>query len=194
MTTFSETLKGWVLQEVIEDKRARLALGVIGFALATAFGAQVAVRLPWTPVPVTLQPLFVVLAGVYLGPRLGAMSIAAYVSVGALGAPIFSGGGAGFAWLLGPTGGYLLAAPAAAFVAGAVVGRERDALRTLAGLTAGVLTMYIGGVSQLLAVTGQGLAEAVALGVTPFVVGDVTKVLFAFFVVMSTKWTSRERG
>jgi len=193
MITFAETLRGWAVQEVVEDRRARMMIGGVAFALATAFGAQVAVPLPWTPVPVTLQPLFVILAGVMLGPRVGAVAMAAYVGVGALGAPVFSNGGAGLPWLLGPTGGYLLAVPAAAFVAGSVAGRQGAAFRTLAGLALGVATMYVGGVSQLLVVTGQELGAVLAMGVVPFLVGDVTKILLAFFVVRSAKWTSTGR-
>jgi biotin transport system substrate-specific component len=193
MITFAETLRGWAVQEVVEDRRARMMIGGVAFALATAFGAQVAVPLPWTPVPVTLQPLFVILAGVMLGPRVGAVAMAAYVGVGALGAPVFSNGGAGLPWLLGPTGGYLLAVPAAAFVAGSVAGRQGAAVRTLAGLALGVATMYVGGVSQLLVVTGQELDAVLAMGVVPFLVGDVMKILLAFFVVRSAKWTSTGR-
>lgn len=194
MSTLTQTLKGWAFQEVVEDRRARLAIGVVAFALATAFGAQVAVKLPWTVVPMTLQPLFVILAGVVLGPRPGALAMAAYVAVGALGAPVFSNGGAGLPWLLGPTGGYLFAAPAAAFVAGFVAGRERPALRTFAGLTLGVVTMYAGGVSQLLILSGQSLGAVLAMGVAPFLIGDATKIVLAFFVVRSAKWTSPGRS
>ena len=190
MSTFTETLRGWAFQEVVHDRRARIAIGVMAFALVTAFGAQVAVRLPWTPVPVTLQPLFVILAGVVLGPRRGAFAMALYVGVGALGAPVFANGGAGLPWLLGPTGGYLLAAPAAAFVAGFVSGSDKGVLRTLCGLTLGVATMYLGGVAQLLVVSGQDLGSVLAMGVVPFLIGDVTKILLAFFVVRSSKWTT----
>src|SRR5690606_20889760 len=126
-------------------------------------------------------PLFVVLAGVVLGPRLGALAIATYVSIGAAGAPVFSNGGAGLPWLLGPTGGYLLAMPAAAWVAGRIAGREGRAARTLAGLALGIATIYAGGVSQLVLLGGASLGQAVALGVAPFLAGDVTKVLLAFF-------------
>jgi biotin transport system substrate-specific component len=196
MSSFTDSLRTRALQPVVEDRRASRALGVVAFALMTAFSAQVAVVLPWTPVPVTLQPLFVVLAGVLLGARAGALAMAAYVVVGALGAPVFSSGGAGLPWLLGPTGGYLLAAPAAAFVAGAVAGRSRDvgaaaALRLLAGLTLGIATMYAGGVLQLAGLTGRGLGEALALGAVPFVVGDATKIAFAFFTVLSLRGLRR---
>lgn len=185
MSTITETLKSWVSQDVADDRRARIAIGVIIFAVAAAFGAQVAVRLPWTPVPVTLQPLLVILAGAVLGPRAGALSMAAYVSIGALGAPVFANGGAGLPWLLGPTGGYLLAAPAAAFVAGVVAGDGSKSLRLAAGLTLGVVTMYAGGVTQLLALTGQGFGHVLSVGVVPFFVGDVTKIVLAFFLVRS---------
>lgn len=193
MSTFSETLRTLAVEEVVEDRRARAALGVVAFAVATAFSAQVAVWLPWTAVPVTLQPLFVILAGTLLGPRLGALSMGAYVVAGAMGAPVFASGGAGLPWLLGPTGGYLLAAPVAAFVAGLVAGREGD-LRLLAGLTFGVATMYVGGVAQLAGLTGQGLEATLAAGVVPFLVGDVTKIGLAFFVVRSARWARSKRS
>lgn len=206
MSTFAETLRTLAVREVVEDRRARALLGVVAFAVATALSAQVAVWLPWTPVPVTLQPLFVILAGVLLGPRLGALSMGVYVAVGALGAPIFANGGAGLPWLMGPTGGYLLAAPVGAFVTGAVAesgtvadggtvaSRAGGDLRLLAGLALGVMTMYVGGVAQLAGVTGQSLAVAVAVGVVPFLIGDATKIALAFFVVRSARWTRGRRS
>lgn len=183
MSSRTDSLRSVTWQSRVAGKPVYIALGVIAFVLATAFGAQIAVRLPWTPVPVTFQPLFVVLAGVVLGARAGAIAMVAYVTIGALGAPVFSNGGAGFAWLVGPTGGYLLAAPAAAFAAGIIAGREGTAVRLLTGLTMGTAVMYLGGVSQLAMLTGQGWAAAFALGAVPFLVGDVTKILFAFAVV-----------
>ncbi len=181
MSSVTDTLRSWAAREAVSDPRARRFVALVAFVLATAFGAQVGVRLPWTAVPMTLQPLFVVLAGVVLGPRLGALAIATYVSIGAAGAPVFSNGGAGLPWLLGPTGGYLLAMPAAAWVAGRIAGRDGRVLRTVAGLALGIATIYAGGVSQLVLLGGASLGQAVALGVAPFLVGDVTKVLLAFF-------------
>jgi biotin transport system substrate-specific component len=191
MSNFTETLRTRAALPASVDARGRLAIGVVAFALLTAISAQIAVVLPWTPVPVTLQPLMVVLAGVTLGARGGALAIAAYVTIGALGAPVFSNGAAGLPWLLGPTGGYLLAAPAAAFVAGWVAGAAGHPARLLAGLTLGVVTMYVGGVVQLMGLTGQGLGSALALGAVPFLVGDVTKILFAFFAVLSVRQLRR---
>ena len=190
MNTVTQTLRAWAVQDVVSDPRARRGVALVAFVLATAFGAQVGVRFPWTQVPMTLQPLFVILAGAVLGPRLGAMAMASYVMIGAAGAPVFSNGAAGLPWLLGPTGGYLLAMPAAAFVAGAVAGRSAGAARMLLGLTLGIATIYAGGVSWLLLASGGSLATALSLGVVPFVVGDVTKILIAFFAAKSLRATS----
>ena len=191
MTSFTESLAGRTFHGVVDDQRGRYALGVVAFAVAAAFSAQIAIPLPWTPVPVTLQPLMVILAGAVLGPRLGALAMAAYVTVGALGAPVFSNGGGGLGWLFGPTGGYLLAAPAAAFMTGAISGRETQAWRLLLGLSAGVLAMYTGGVLQLMAFTGQNLGAALTVGAVPFLVGDLTKIGFAFFALIAARTASR---
>jgi len=114
-----------------------------------------------------------------LGPRLGAAAMTTYLMVGAAGMPVFSAGGAGLPWMLGPTGGYLIAAPAAAFVAGWIIARSASVWMTAAGLAAGVATMYVGGVAQLMILTGDSFAQVFAFGVLPFLSGDVTKVLMA---------------
>ncbi|MGH7678442.1 MAG: biotin transporter BioY, partial [Gemmatimonadaceae bacterium] len=83
------------------------AIGVFGFAVALAAASQIAMPIPGTPVPMTLQPLVVVLAGLMLGPKLGAASMVLFLAVGAAGAPVFAPGGApGVLRLIGPTGGY----------------------------------------------------------------------------------------
>src|SRR6059058_2472662 len=96
-------------------------VGVIGFAAAVAAASQIAIPLPFTPVPITLQPMLVVLAGMWLGPRAGASSMMLYLAAGAAGLPVFTPiGAAGIARFVGPTSGYLLAYPVAAYVAGAL--------------------------------------------------------------------------
>ena len=187
MTNFTESLKDYAFQAIGYDVRGRNALGIVTFAVAAAFSAQIAVPLPWTPVPVTLQPMIVILAGAMLGPRLGALAMASYVTVGGMGAPVFSNGGAGLGWLFGPTGGYLLAAPAAAFLVGMIAGRSGQAWRLIAGLVGGVGPMYVGGVLQLMAYTGLDFGTALMAGVVPFVIGDVTKIGFAFFAVLALR-------
>lgn len=187
MSTITSTLRTWARYEVVADRRASLALWVVAFVLATALGAQVAVPVPLTAVPMTLQVLFVILAGALLGPWLGASAMAAYVAIGAVGAPVFSGGGAGLLWLLGPTGGYLIAMPAAAFLTGWIAGRSGSRGRLLAGLVAGVLVIYAGGVSQLAVLTRQSPGALLEAGVLPFLGVDATKVLVAFVLARTIK-------
>lgn len=170
-------LRAILARPVVVSPTARKVVGVVAFAAATAVGAKVALPLPGTPVPFTFGPLFVLLAGALLGARLGAASQALYLAVGLAGAPVFAMGG-GAAYLLGPTGGYLLAYPAAAFVAGALA--SGGAARTLLGLLAGLGVVYAGGLAWL-GVLGS-LTTAVALGVTPFLVADLVKVLLALLV------------
>ena len=187
MSTIVETLRGWALRDVVEDHRSRAGVGVLAFVLATSFGAQVAVPLPWTPVPMTLQPLFVILAGAVMGPRLGATAMAIYLAIGAAGAPVFSNGGFGIPWLLGPTGGYLIATPFAAFLTGTIARPRSTSLTVLAGLTLGVAAMYLGGVSQLFMLTGQDLQTVVGFGVVPFVTGDALKILIAWVALRGVR-------
>lgn len=194
MNTVADTLRVWAAQEVVTGRRAQAGVGVLAFVLAMVFGAQVAVPLPYTPVPMTLQPLFVILAGAVLGPRLGATAMALYLALGAAGAPVFSAGGAGLPWLMGPTGGYLVAMPAAAWIAGTVATRDAGTLRTLAGLTAGVGALYLGGLSQLFLITGQASGELLALAVLPFLVGDATKIILALLLTRTVRKTSLGRS
>jgi biotin transport system substrate-specific component len=170
----------WAREDIVTSRALRRVLGVAIFAMATAFGAKVAIPLPGTPVPFTLQVMCVLLAGSLLGARLGAASQAAYLAAGAIGAPIFAAGG-GLTYLLGPTGGYLLAFPAAAFVVGAVAGRSGTNWRLLAGLVAGVAVIHAGGVAWLSIVSG-GLDQALLLGVTPFLILDVVKVSLVLLI------------
>lgn len=164
---------------------ARLpAIGAFAFALLLAAASQVAIPVHGTPVPITLQPLVVVLAGLVLGPAAAAASMVAYLFAGIAGLPVFSPVGApGLVRLLGPTGGYLLAYPAAAVVAGVLgaPGERRPApafARRVAGAAAGILVLYVGGVAQLAVLTGS-LTRAVELGVPPFIAFDALKAVVA---------------
>jgi len=159
---------------------ARITIvGVVGFALAVAAASQIAIPLPFTPVPITLQPMLVILAGMMLGPIAGATSMLLYLAAGAAGMPVFTPVGApGIARLFGPTGGYLIAYPIAAFISGAIAIRLASVGgRWLAGL-AGIAVIYLGGVTQLAVLSG-GFARAMALGVTPFALLDVAKAFVA---------------
>ena len=150
-------------------------LAVVAFALLTAVGGQIAVPLGATPVPVTLQTLFVLLAGVLLGPAAGASSQLLYLAMGLLGVPIFAMGGAGPAWLLGPTGGYLLAFPAAAALAGLVAGSARGGLRTGVALLLATALIFASGAAWLSVAAETAPGEVFALAVQPFLPGALLK-------------------
>ena len=167
------------------------AIGVVGFAAAVAAASQIAIPLPWTPVPITLQPMLVILAGMLLGPAAGAASMLLYLGAGAAGLPVFTPIGApGLARFFGPTGGYLIAYPAAAYVAGMFTRRATSlAGRWLAGV-AGIAVIYVGGIAQLSLISGS-LAKALQLGVTPFAALDVVKA-FVAAVIAAPRATRRD--
>jgi biotin transport system substrate-specific component len=178
--------------DLVPDRTARRVIAVVAFALATALAAHVRVPVPFTPVPVTLQTMVVILAGAMLGPRLGAASQLTYLGMGIAGLPVFATG-FGLAYLLGPTGGYLLAFPAAAFVAGLVTrpGQSRrlvDAARIVVGLAAAALLILASGAAWLAVMTGDPVG-AITLGLAPFLVGDAIKVALAALIA----WRGRER-
>jgi len=154
-------------------------VGIIGFAAAVGAASQIAIPLPWTPVPITLQPMLVILAGMWLGPVAGAASMLLYLVAGAAGLPVFTPIGApGLARFLGPTGGYLIAYPAAAFVAGSLAARATNlATRWLAAVV-GIAVIYFGGIAQLSVLNGS-VARAVEVGVVPVALLDVVKAFVA---------------
>lgn len=153
-------------------------------AALTAVGGMIAIPVgPFSPVPITLQTMFVLLAGLILGPRGGAMAMVLYMVAGILGLPVFTGGKAGLAVFLGPTGGFLLGfVPAAVFCGFAKKERLLPftvifaycAFATMITLTLGTL--------QLAAVLQVSLSKAVAVGVVPFLPGAIVKCLGATFI------------
>jgi biotin transport system substrate-specific component len=146
------------------------------FVVFTAVAAQLAVRLPWTPVPVTLQTLFVLLAGIALGPRDGFYAMMTYLALGAAGAPVFAGLTFGPAVLTGPTGGYLFMFPVAAMLTGAVsrsLGKGRPAV--MAACLAGSASILLGGTAYLWLLSGQALGGVLSMAVLPFVVAELVK-------------------
>ena len=155
------------------------AVGVVGFAAALAAASQVAVPIPGTAVPFTLQPFVVLLAGLWLGPAAGAASMMLYIAAGVAGLPVWSPFGApGAARLLGPTGGYILAWPVAAFLTGWVARRVPSLAGRIGAAVLGMLVILAGGLAQLTALTGSASA-AMAAGVHPFLALDFVKAVAA---------------
>jgi biotin transport system substrate-specific component len=163
----------------------------------TAAAAQFSVHLPFTPVPLTLQPMVVLVGAAALGARLGASSQVLYLLLGIAGLPVFAASPIlpqGLGRLLGPTGGYLMAYPIAAFVTGyfAERGFDRRYLTSILAMFAGLCTLFIGGVTWLAyfaAAPGgpAGLNAALATGLYPFILKDVIKVSIASGV-LPTVW------
>ena len=152
---------------------------VVSASLFVAICARVTVPLPFTPVPLTLQNLGVLLVGLTLGSRRGFAALALYLIEGASGMPVFSSGLAGAAHLLGPTGGFLLAYPLVAWLAGWVMERgTKTFTRALAaGLLAEIL-LFAGGLSWLALIT-HSISLAIRYGLYWFIFAEIIKIMFA---------------
>jgi biotin transport system substrate-specific component len=138
------------------------------------------VSIPFFPVPLTLQTLFVLLAGAVM-KRYAVIPVSLYVLLGALGLPVFHTGVAGFGILLGPTGGYLIGFIIAALVVGLAYEQKSEIIR-ITGLLAGTVIIYLCGVVWLMYSLTIGLIPAVISGVLPFILGDVIKIYAAYMI------------
>ncbi|MSR07761.1 MAG: biotin transporter BioY [Gemmatimonadetes bacterium] len=163
---------------------AKRAVAVLAGVLLVSLGAQAAVPIPGNPVPITLQVPAVLIVGGLLGPALGSATLVLYLLMGAAGLPVFAPTGTlvGFARLIGPTGGYLLAYPVAAGLVGQITAGGRSWARLWIGLLAGLVVIHAGGVAQLAALGGD-LSIALRFGSLPFLLGDCLKVLLAGLVI-----------
>jgi len=161
----------------------------VGFVtVLTAAAAQLSFPLPFTPVPFTIQPMIVLIGAAALGSRLGALSQILYLTLGLAGLPVFAFSPElpqGFLRLMGPTGGYLMAYPLAAFVTGLLAerGLDRRYLTSFLAMAVGLTVIFAGGVLWL--TNGVGTTTALATGLYPFVMVDVIKILAAGLVLPS---------
>ena len=175
------------------DSRFRVAeqIGAVLFVtILTASAAQISIPLPFTPVPFTLQPMVVLLGAAALGARLGMASQMLYLALGLAGLPVFAASPMlpqGAARLLGPTGGYLMAYPCAAFVAGwlAERGFDRRYLTAVLAMVCGLLVVFAGGILWLTIASkpSVGVSGALAVGFVPFIIPDLLKLLVAASVM-----------
>jgi biotin transport system substrate-specific component len=178
---------------------ARTAAVLLAVAV-TAVSAQFTMPLPFTKVPFVLTPFAVMLTGAALGSRLGFLAQAIYLALGVAGLPVFAPSVEllpGAARLIGPTGGYLLAYPAAAFLTGwcAERGWDRRYLTSFASMLVGLAVIYAGGVSWLALLPGQSLATAIIGGFLPYIALDLLKAAAAAKILPSV-WSvlGRRRG
>jgi len=157
------------------------------FGALTAAGAYIIIPLP--PVPITLQTLFMGLAAILLGSRLGALSQVVYIMLGIIGLPVFAGGTAGLGVLLGPTGGYLTGFVIAAYIIGWIVKlKESGGFAWISlCLLVGTLFVYLPGVLQLAFVARLTMAKALTVGVLPFLVGDLFKIALTALLAMKLR-------
>lgn len=166
-------------------KAAAVGLGVIILTLASK------VQVPFWPVPMTLQALAVLMIGATAGMRLGAGTVLAWLALGAVGAPVFATG-AGLAYMIGPTGGYLAGFLLAAAVVGHLAdkGHGRTAVSALAMLIAGEVAIYALGLGWLSVLFGA--QKAVAVGLVPFIPAEILKVALGT-AILTAAWTKAKR-
>ncbi|HEY3580653.1 MAG TPA: biotin transporter BioY [Pyrinomonadaceae bacterium] len=185
----ADTLMGAALAPLDSTRSVGL---VIVFSLFIAAAAQFAIHIG--PIPITGQTFAVLLTGALLGSRLGAAAVIAYLVEGAIGLPFFAGGAAGIIRFFGPTGGYLVAFPAAAFVVGAFAehGWDRRYASAVAAMTIGSVIVFLGGWAWFSVLTQTAPVAAFRITVLPYLVGDVIKIMLAA-AVLPTGWALLKR-
>jgi biotin transport system substrate-specific component len=151
-------------------------------------GAFVRIPLPFTPVPITLQTFFVLLAAVSLGKGLGSLTQLSYILLGILGVPIFSGAGSGLIYLTGPTTGYLFGFVLASFFAGNSIKYAKDNLfLTLTVVFSADLIILSCGTLWLKFIFGYPLTKLLIMGFIPFIPGDLLKAIVVALVYLKLK-------
>lgn len=175
-----------------ETTFSAISLIVVAVALLTL---SAKIQIPWWPVPFTMQTYVVLVIGMGYGARLGALAVAAYLALGAVGLPVFAGTperGIGIPYMLGPTGGYLVGFLAAASACGWLAERKWDRrfVTSLAAITIGHGLIFLCGIGWLAA--HLGAERAIAVGFMPFILATVLKtVLAAVSLPAAWKWKRR---
>jgi len=154
------------------------------FAALTSVGGWIKIPLPFSPVPLTLQTLFVLLSGLLIGSIRGAFSQIVYVAVGCAGLPVFAGFQGGIGIVLGPTGGYLIGFIIAAYITGLISERihERTVITDIISTIPGFIIIFIIGSLYMGAITGMGFIRSLLIGVLPFLPGGLLKIICAGFI------------
>lgn len=183
-TVKSKISKNIVQPQQIPGSNLKPLIFAALFAALTAAVAPFKIPLGFTPVPITLQTLVVLMSGAMLGPYYGALAMILYVVVGALGLPVFAGGGSGIGAILGPTGGYLISYFIAAFVIGKYLWARKNPkyLDYVIAMIAGTIIIYVLGAGWGMVVTGLGIVAIIAGWVLPFIIGDTIKLLAAAYI------------
>jgi len=161
---------------------SQLQMTVYSSLVAALIAVGAFIAIPIGPVPIVLQNLFVMLAGLLLGARWGMASVGLYLLAGICGLPVFSGGGAGLGHFFGPTGGYLISYLPAAFIVGFVAKRSTALVVRAGSMVAAHAVIYTIGVTWLKVATGMTFAKALTVGMVPFLIGDSIKIVAAVLI------------
>lgn len=186
-----------VLTDLIPGDRVRDLLVVVGYAGLVGLSAQLAIRLPFTPVPITGQTFAVLLGGLAAGTRRGTAGMLLYLALGVVGVPWFAGGQGGFSMLSAPSFGYVVGFVFAAGLLGwlAQQGFDRNPITVILALVAGNAVIYLFGAGWLAWRLHLGASQTLALGISPFLLGDALKAMLAA-VLLPAAWklTGRSGG
>lgn len=180
-------------KEIMLNRTLARMIGVLVFVILTGLGAFVRIPLPFTPVPITLQTMFVLLSGAFLGRNLGVVTQLSYIFLGISGLPIFSGAGSGLFYLLGPTGGYIFGFVLAGFFIGRFIKYSQNNLfSTFILLCLGDLIILFCGMIWLKLILGYPFIKLLVIGFVPFLPGDVLKALVAAVLYLKLKTRIKE--
>lgn len=173
------TVPSWLRDRVIQQSATKDVILVIAASLVIAISAHIAI--PLWPVPMTMQPVAILLVGAALGSTRGSLAALLYLLEGLGGLPVFANGAFGAAVFLGPTAGYLLAFPLGAWIAGRISERAwgRSVALTILGMAIALATIHLGGWTWLATAMGLGAVKAFIVGVAPFWVSDIVKIAIA---------------
>lgn len=181
MQTAASASQG-IAQPIHRTLAGRILIGLAA-TLVVAAAAHVAIPLPFTPVPMTLQPLAVLAVGLLLGPVDGFFVMVAYLAEGASGLPVFAPGPGGIAQILGHSGGFLMAYPLVAFLVGFVTrtlqSRTSRFVAALAGCAIAEIVLFSFGTGWLMTAWHLSLQQALAFAVTPFAVSEAARIVIA---------------
>ena len=175
-----EKVKNNPLVTTLIKLRSSELFWIITFTILTIFSAQVAV--PTQPVPFTLQTMMVLLSGAFLGSRNGAYSQLLYIAAGVIGLPVFAGLSFGFARIIGPTGGFLISFPFAAFLVGYILEKNHNKVTILLSFMVGQLLILLAGASYLALFMNGNFANALFSGAIIFSIWDLIKTAAAFSI------------
>lgn len=184
------------MSEELAVKKAKTKLNIrimtlVGLMVAVCgICAQIAIPLPFSPVPLTLQTLAIMVAAMMLGPRWGTLVMLVYVAAGSVGIPVFAQAKAGIGALAGATGGFIWGFIPGAFVMGILAGETKKDLKFIKAIVAalaGLAIIYSCGVIQLSIVAGLSIGQAILVGALPYLPLEAVKILLAAKIVSAVR-------